>query len=482
MLRERSQTFKLSFIGVDFTISVLAWISAAVLHFEIISPEKKTMIIPDAFRFFSLVEIFGEKYAPAAGYALLGSMFVFTQIVVFIASDMYHPRRGLNFLREMIGITRGVMLNVLLVLALLFFYRGASFSRLVILYFVIFSLAYHGAGHYFFRKFLEALRARGYNIRRVLVLGTNAPARQLVSSLLRHSIYGYRVVGMAGPRRGLAREYLSLIQGGIRDYKRLSRELNADMIVYSIPEDKKMVQDVLDYCDAEGLDCRIVPDWADFITRQARVEAIDGLPIFTIRDIPLKNGYNRLIKRAFDIVFSLGVLVPALPLMLLLAALVKLTSPGPIFFAQERVGLNRRTFRMYKFRSMRTQSRGESDTTWGSKNDARVTALGKFMRKTSLDELPQFWNVLIGDMSIVGPRPERPHFVKEFKARYSHYMRRHAVKSGITGWAQIQGLRGDTSIAERAEADIYYIENWSFWLDLLIVLRTPTSMLFNPGE
>jgi Undecaprenyl-phosphate glucose phosphotransferase len=215
------------------------------------------------------------------------------------------------------------------------------------------------------------------------------------------------------------------------------------------------------------------------IAAKGDVETLEGIPIISVREVPARSGFNRLLKRAFDVGFSLTVILLLSPVFILTALVIKLTSRGPVFYKQERVGLDNRPFDMLKFRTMKVQQKSDSDTIWTTRNDPRVTPVGAIMRKLSIDELPQFFNVLFGNMSVVGPRPERPFFVQQFKGKYHHYMRRHAVKAGITGWAQINGLRGDTSIQERIEADIYYIENWSFWLDLKIILMTPFKGMVN---
>lgn len=481
MIRERKQIFKLSFIAFDLLLSLLAVLTSLFLHFIIIFPEKQSHVVP-AEELFLVQALPLLKYPLLSTYLLLGLFYVFSQITVFIAIDIYHESHGLNRLREVIAIVRGIVANLLFVLAILFFYRGSSFSRLVILYIALFSVLYHSLGHFFFRKYLARLQILGYRVRRVLILGTGPAACRFVRALRGISIFGYTVVGMIGPARGVEDEFRHLLVGSLRDFKTIARDLNPDLIVYTLSGDWKKLSSVLEYCDSEGIDCHVIPDWMGYLTHQARTEALDGIPIFTIRDIPLKNGYNRFIKRTFDILFSLVVLILTAPVLILIALLIKIASPGPVFFVQDRVGLDRRSFHILKFRTMHLQTQQASDTTWGVKSDSRITFVGSFLRKTSLDELPQFINVLKGDMSVVGPRPERPHFVNEFKERYPQYMRRHMAKSGITGWAQIQGLRGDTSIRKRVEADIYYIENWSIWLDLIIILRTLPSVFRNPGE
>ncbi len=481
MLRERNQSFKLAFIALDLLLAFFSSVSAMALYMQQ-NPKIWDFFVPDTQGVFAPGLIFGPQYALLGTYLSLAGVMAVSQVVVFIATDIYHPRRGLSFLREFFALVRGIGINLIVVVAILFFYRGTSFSRLVLVYGAVFAVVYHGVGHYVFRRLLERLRARGYNIRRVLVLGTGEMARNFVRAVQRHAVYGYRIVGMLGPHGGLPARERELVVGPAREFKRVAREKNPDLIVYALEPDQERLRTIIEFCDSEGIDCRIIPDWLGLVTHGARVEAMDGIPIFTIRDIPLKNGYYRALKRLMDIVFASVAFLLALPVMVAVAVAIKLTSPGPVFFTQERVGVDRKTFRMIKFRTMRTQTRAESDTRWGSRDDDRVTWIGSLLRKTSLDELPQILNVLKGDMSIVGPRPERPHFVQQFKAQYAHYMRRHAVKAGITGWAQVQGLRGDTSIQERVEADIFYIENWSFWLDCIIILRTIPSMIRNPGE
>jgi Undecaprenyl-phosphate glucose phosphotransferase len=490
MLRERNQTFKLMFIGLDIVLASFSYFAAVILHFYVVSPEQRQFVVPsvtfgkNTYADFAAQVIRFDEASFWMTYLYLGVFVCVAQVIVFIATDLYHPRRGTNLLKELIGISRGVGLNILIVVALLFFYRGTSFSRLVIVYNAVITVVVISVGHYLFRIFLGRLRSRGYNTRNVLILGTGNVATRFFQILKRHTIFGYRVVGMIGPKSKTDPEIKPLIKGGLRDLKKVARKLNPDLIVYAMQMDLKQLDDVIEFADQEGMDCRIVPDVMELITARARLEDMDGMPLLTIREIPLKNGYNAFIKRLFDIVVAATVMILASPFYILMPLLIKLDSRGPVFFSQDRVGLDRKTFRVWKFRTMVVQTEGRSDTTWGSKQDARVTRLGKFLRKSSLDEMPQIWNVLIGDMSIVGPRPERPHFVEQFKERYAdvHYMRRHSVKSGITGWAQIQGYRGDTSISKRAEADIYYIENWSFWLDLMIVIKTLPALIKNPGE
>lgn len=484
MIRERKQTLKISFVALDAVLAFLAFLAAVTLHFYVISPERRELFVPasDAW----LIPGIGLPTNPHLqilfAYSQIGMLLTVVEILVFLAVDLYRPRTALQPLREMLYIVRAVGIALVIVLALLFFYRGLSYSRAVVVYSAALTVLFLSIGHSLLRQYLVFLHGKGQNVRNLLIVGTGKNAERFVGRLEKYSMYGFRIVGLVGPVAGADRSLRRLILGPVSKMAAICEREQIDSIVVALDAGSQAVLPIVEFCYREGIDCRIVPDMLDLVTHGARVEEMDGIPVLTLRDIPLNNGYHRFMKRAFDIVFSLIVLVLTGPVLLLLALLVRLTSPGPVLFAQERVGLDRRTFRLLKFRSMHVQTQARSDTTWGSRQDPRVTGIGSFLRKTSLDELPQFLNVLRGDMSVVGPRPERPHFVKQFKEKYEHYMLRHRVKAGITGWAQILGYRGDTSIEKRVEADIYYIENWSLLFDVLIVLRTIPSMIKSPGE
>ena len=473
---------KLGLIVLDLFLAGLSFSLATIAHFYVIFPHKRAFVVPDSEGIFAPGGLFPPEFPVLGAYFFPGLLFSLSQVLVFIVTDIYQPARSRHPIRETVLIGRGVLLNLVVVLAFLFFYRGASLSRLVIAYTAILAVILHGTGHFLFRLYLIRLREKGISVRNIMIVGSGNLAFRFYEKVMRNQIYGYRVLGVIGTKKDSHPVLVNHLLGPLKEFETLARQMNPDIVVYALSEDHKRLQKVVEFCDSEGFDCRIVPDMVDLITSHARIDDMDGLPILTLRDIPLKNGYNRFLKRSFDIAFSTLVIVLSFPVWLVLAILVKLSSPGPVLFAQDRVGLDRNLFRCYKFRTMVVQDQSVSDTTWGGPQDQRVTAIGRLLRKTSLDELPQFINVLKGEMSVVGPRPERPHFVEQFKTRYDHYMRRHSVKSGITGWAQIQGLRGDTSIEKRVRADIYYIENWSLLLDVVIVLRTIPSLIKSPGE
>ncbi len=463
MLKEKNQTFKLIFIFIDLLISLLSFGFAFFYRYYIQDKEK--------FLLENIIDIYSYFY--------LGIFLSLTQILSFLGVDLYHPRRGLSFLDELISIFIGIIINLGVVLSLLFFFREVSFSRLTIIYYVVTSFILISVSHYTFRKILMKLRAKGYNLRRVVVIGSGKNALRIGQIIEKHLIYGYVTIGFIQGEE-IEEKLKENILGNLENFKDVIQKTKPDLIIYALGmNEKNILSNLIDFCDREGIEVKIVPDYTELIASHGRIEGIEGVPIITIRDIPVRHGYNSFLKRSFDIVFSLCFILLFAPFYVLIAILVKLSSKGPIFILQERVGLDNKKFKMIKFRTMYVQEQKESDTRWTVKDDPRVTPIGAILRKLSLDETPQFFNVLIGNMSVVGPRPERPYFVEQFKLVHGKYMRRHAVKAGITGWAQVQGLRGDTSIEERIAADIYYIENWSLWFDIKIILMTPFVGLIN---
>ena len=462
MLKERSQTFKLSFIALDFLNALLSFGLAFFIRYFLLKDGNFQLSLIDKNSYFTL-----------------GILLSVTQILAFLGVDLYHPRRGLSFFEEFFSILSGISLNLLIILALLFFFREISFSRLVIIYFALINICTTTIIHFLFRAFLMRLREKGFNLRKMLIMGTGTSAERISDAVLKHAIYGYSIIGYLEDEN-INSKLSAPILGKVFDLEKILKDVRPDLVIYTLNKnDKAFLHDAIDSCDSEGIELKIVPDFSEFITARGRVEGMDGIPIISIRDIPLRNGYNKFIKRIFDFFFSLIFIILFSPFYLLIAFLVKITSKGPIFIFQERVGLDNKKFSMIKFRSMFVQEKNESDTKWTVKNDPRVTFIGSILRKLSLDETPQFFNSLVGNMSVVGPRPERPFYVEQFKNSHKHYMRRHAVKAGITGWAQVQGLRGDTSIEERIKADIYYIENWSILFDIKIILMTPFTGLLN---
>jgi len=316
----------------------------------------------------------------------------------------------------------------------------------------------------------------GYLQKSVLLIGNGHTARQIVSKIMSTPQLGFRIRGvLSDSDLGLPLEGLYL--GKLEQFSDiLQRDPIDEVIIAESSSETHAIRHIANRCEEEGLRFCIVPDFYHIIPKWTISNSIGGIPVIAARNEPLNIFSNRMIKRAFDILVSLVGLLALSPLLLAIAILVKLSSPGPILFRQKRIGNNNVEFSLVKFRSMTVQPCLDSDTIWTTPNDNRITPVGKILRQTNLDELPQLWNVLAGDMSIVGPRPEREHFVEKFSTEIPSYRIRHRVKSGITGLAQANGWRGDTSIRKRVENDLYYLENWSLWLDFKIIFMT----FFNP--
>ena len=272
-------------------------------------------------------------------------------------------------------------------------------------------------------------------------------------------------------------EFLGTIDK-LEDYQEKNRDVDEIIITLEMKEYDKL-KGIIAVCEKLGVRAQIIPSYSKYLPAKPYIEEIGGVPLINMRYIPLDNVLNKFMKRSLDIIGSLFCIIIFSPIMIITAILIKLTSKGDVIFKQERIGLNRKPFTMYKFRSMKMQDPEKEKEGWTVKNDSRKTKIGTIIRKTSIDEMPQFFNVLFGDMSLVGPRPERPQYVEKFKEEIPKYMVKHQVRPGITGWAQIQGWRGDTSIEKRIECDIYYIENWSLLFDIKILLLTPIKGFIN---
>jgi Undecaprenyl-phosphate glucose phosphotransferase len=406
--------------------------------------------------------------------------------LAFHMQGIYRLRRGRSrvddFFAVFVGSILAVVLGIVGTLYVQAYYvseeardRGIyQVSQLAWGFFLVFNVVFTYASREFVREWLERRWKAGIGLKRVLIAGAGDLGRLVADKILEHRELGYRVVGFIDDRatgdhigyRGLP------LLGTLADGPEIIEAEKVDQVYVALPlEEHIKMLELVDYTSRECVDLRVVPDLLQFIALRACLEDLDGVPIISINDVPLQ-GFNTVLKRSIDIGLSaVSLLVLVVPLAVI-ALLVRATSPGPVFYRQERMGLDRKPFMIYKFRSMYHDAERETGPVWASKDDPRRTPFGRLLRRFSLDELPQLWNVLRGDMSIVGPRPERPLFVEQFKHRYPQYMLRHKVKSGITGWAQVNGWRGNTSIEKRIEYDLYYIENWSVRLDLKIMWLT----------
>jgi Undecaprenyl-phosphate glucose phosphotransferase len=404
-------------------------------------------------------------------YLLLLALIVIVWAAAFKAFGLYRPRRISSRLAEVSDIAQACTLAVLILVALTFFFKQFEFSRLVIVYFWGFSILSVSLVRGSFRESLRLMRRRGYNLRHIVIVGEGMLARKVVEKIRARPELGLRIAGLlvADPKTvGEKVEGLHVL-GTYEQAGELARELSIDMVFIAIPLDAYgRMEGILRSLEEAIVDINVVPDLYQYITLRGGVEEFEGLPLISLQDSP-SYGWNHVAKRVLDVGLSGIALLITAPLLLLLAAAIKLTSPGPVLYRQERMGLDGRTFQMLKFRSMRNEAEEDTGAIWATRDDRRRTAIGALLRRTSLDELPQLINVLRGEMSLVGPRPERPVFIEEFRKRIPRYMLRHKVKAGITGWAQVNGWRGDTSLDRRIECDLFYIEHWSLLFDLKIL-------------
>jgi len=403
-------------------------------------------------------------------------------LIVFKLCGLYLPRRGHSKIDEFVTIFQAITLGTLFLIAFNFFFHPPeTYSRLGLLYFWGIDIFLVGIGRAIFHDLIAYARSRGYNLRHILIAGAGELGQMLVRKAHDYSGLGLNVVGFVDDdptKQGKEIEGVRVL-GTLDNLREIIQRYQIQQLFIALPlTAHQRLLSILNTLDGEYVDIRVVPDLVQYIALRGGVDELDGIPIVTLRETPLQ-GWNSVIKRGFDIVLSLLGIILFFPVMILLAILIKLTSPGPIFYIQQRMGLDGRVFNMYKFRSMRVDAERLTGAVWAKKNDPRRTKIGAFMRRTSLDELPQLFNVLKGDMSLVGPRPERPPFVEKFKERFPQYMLRHKVRSGMTGWAQVNGWRGDTSIEKRIEYDLYYIANWSIFFDLKIILLTLWKGMIN---
>jgi Undecaprenyl-phosphate glucose phosphotransferase len=441
-----------------------------------------TLLLPACAYFIAVrlrfgFNLFFPRTAPA-GLPSYWSIMLITTIVWAITAEesglwtveqLYAPGKKSRRLLEALAFTYAI------VMALGFLYRQASYSRLVIGISAVALFVLATIARIVFRVCLELLRKSGRNEVKILIVGTDRFARRVATSLLNGEVLPCRIVGFVRlPEQEIA------VEGPVYEFGQIPTFSNGhsiDDVIIALPagrlSDVRRAAPMLErFC----VPTRVVIDLGEGVGIRDRLIDLGGIHMLDLRPTLAETGPYLFEKKIFDVAFSLAILLVTSPISLLIALAIKLSSPGPVFFTQERVGLNGRLFRMFKFRTMRVGGQEECDTRWTCSNDPRRTAVGTFLRKTNLDELPQFFNVLRGDMSIVGPRPERPHFVEKFLGEFDRYNFRHTFKAGITGWAQVNGWRGDTSIAKRVEYDLYYLRNWSLTFDLQIITMTLLKM------
>jgi Undecaprenyl-phosphate glucose phosphotransferase len=464
-MRRPRLLYNLSLVAVDLAMSGLAFFTAYLIRLWTRGPE----------------------IGPFMDYFALGTILAVSTVVVFFFYKFYHRRYAALLLDEIYKLVGAVSVAALISVAFITFALRDTlqFQRAMMLIAWAASLVTITAGRAIHSSVQRALQKRGVGVERVLIVGTGEVGRMILQKMQQTPGLGYQVVGFAdagtngtGSNGVRTERVLGLpVLGHIEDLPRVIEDCRIEEVVIGLPEaTHQELVGIISQCEREKVSIRVFPDVFQIMASEVTISDLAGLPLLTIRDVALR-GWKLTLKRAVDILLSSLFLLFVSPIMLLTAILIKLDSPGPVFFVQERMGLDAKPFKMLKFRSMRADA--ERLGKWTTKDDPRRTRVGSFLRKTSIDELPQFINVLMGDMSLVGPRPEQPSYVDQFRQSIPRYMERHREKAGITGWAQINGLRGDTSIAERTKYDLWYIENWSLWLDFKIMIRTGLKALFD---
>lgn len=395
-------------------------------------------------------------------------------LILFSCFHMYRPKRYHARHIEYFNILKANVAGLGLILAYIFFTKTMDFPRTLLAIFFCTNTLLMILERYMILRVLYRTRKGGRNLKHLILVGFSTAASGYIDRIKANPQWGYYIHGIFDDNLDEDFLYRGVpVIGKIQDVERFLTENNLDevAITLSIKEYEKL-EKIVAICEKSGTHTKFVPDYYKFISTSPYTEDLNGLPVINIRNVPLTNTTNKIIKRAMDIFGAIVAIILFSPVMLVTAILVKRSSPGPILFRQERIGLHNKPFTMYKFRSMGVQPKSKEEKCWTTSNDPRVTPVGKVIRKTSIDELPQLFNVLKGDMSLIGPRPERPLFVEKFKEEIPRYMIKHQVRPGMTGWAQINGFRGDTSIRGRIEHDIYYIENWTLGLDIKILFLT----------
>ena len=390
---------------------------------------------------------FSALFLIIPGYLLLYSIF-----------QLYMPRRVKSYRKELMDIIRANGIGFMIFILVLYFIKQEHFSRQMLCIFFFINISLEFASRYLIRTILWKMRKQGLNQKHILMIGESQMAEQYMDRLRENPKWGYQVFAHLKDEEKLER----ILEGNELD----------EVVIALRAEDYGKLERIVDVCEKAGVHTKMIPDFGNVISTRPYIEDVQGIPVIHVRRVPLNIMRNRAAKRAVDLIGATVAIILFSPVMLLTVLVVALTEEGSVIYRQERVGLHNQVFYMYKFRSMVMQDEEKEKAEWSTRNDPRITPVGKLIRRTSIDELPQLFNVLKGEMSLVGPRPERPQFVQKFRDEIPRYMVKHQVRPGITGWAQINGYRGDTSIEKRIEYDLYYIENWTMVFDMKILILT----------
>lgn len=415
----------------------------------------------------------GDSVGPLVNYLPILPLQVASILIVFLMQRLYYRRHNAPYLDEFYTLFGAVSIATLMSVAFtsLLFRDQIDYHRWMMIYLWALTLLLVTLGRILVTRALRLLQARGIGQGRVLLIGTGDAGRMILQKILHTPNLGYHIVGVVDSNVSAAPVEAVPLLGTPADIPQIIEDYRVDEVIVALPEaSHQEILGIVSMCEREKVSIRVFPDVFQIMANEVSISDFGGLPLLTVRDVALR-GWKLALKRTVDVVGASLTLLFISPVMMLTALLIKLESPGPVFYVQERMGLDAKPFPMLKFRSMRADAE-TNGPGWTVKNDPRRTRFGAIIRRISLDELPQFINVLVGDMSLVGPRPERPVYVEQFRQRIPRYMDRHREKAGLTGWAQVNGLRGDTSVVERTKYDVWYIENWSLALDFKIMIQT----------
>ena len=465
MIRDNQHKLNIMRVILDLITIVAAYFLTYFIFF---------ILIPDS-------SIFGGEISAeltVGDYLLLLAFLAPLHLIFYAISHLYEAMRITGRRLEAFRVFRANLISIIL-LGLIFWLFVKSnkmmvFSRMFLIEFLVINTCGIVLQRNLLRMLVVRLRKQGYNQRQILLVGYSRACEALLERIRVNARWGYHVHGILTNRLEPGEECVGYkVIGGLKDLADvLAQNVVEEVFITLGLQDYDYLEELVAVCEKGGVQTKFVPDYGNLMSTHPYSEDLVGLPVIYLRKVPLDDLFYAFLKRAVDIFGSVFAIVLFSPVMLVVSILIKLTSKGPLIFKQERIGLHNKPFMMYKFRSMVTQTDEEEKSKWTTADDPRITKVGKFIRKTSIDELPQLFNVLFGSMSMVGPRPERPQFVEKFKEEIPRYMVKHQVRPGMTGWAQVNGLRGDTSIKDRIDYDIYYIENWSLGLDFKILFLT----------
>lgn len=458
MIKDNQKYFNRLHVVLDAVIIAVSYMLAWYIRFA--SPFSD---IDASVGVLSMATYFKMLYVIVPGY-----------LILYYNFNLYTPKRATVHKYEILNIFQANVVGMILLMAGWYLVSQIHFSRAMMAYYFIINILLTTLGRSLIRTLLQYFREKGYNLKYILLVGYSRAAEEYINRINTNPQWGYVVRGILDDSVPSGTLYKGVkVVGKIENLLYILPQNKLDEIAITLSlKDYDNLEHIVDICEKSGVHTKFIPDYNSMFPSRPYTEDLMGLPVINIRYVPLTNTLNWISKRVVDVVVALVGLVVSSPIMLISAIAIGCTSRGPIIFKQERIGLHNKPFKMYKFRTMEVQKPSTEQHGWTTKNDPRVTKVGKFLRRTSIDELPQLFNILKGDMSVVGPRPERPQFVEKFKEEIPRYMVKHQVRPGLTGWAQINGYRGDTSIKRRIEYDIFYIENWTMSFDIKIMFLT----------